>query len=135
MKPEVCTSAAQTEVEVTSDMTANLDGKEIHKVYSTFWLAYHAEVTARKAIEPYFDEGENAVGGALSVKHLAMTPVGATINITAKVVEVQGSKIVCEIEAVWGSKLIAIGSQTQIVDTKEHLNSLVERAYSELNFS
>lgn len=133
MKPEVRTSVAETNVVVTPDMTAVLGDKEIHKVYSTFWLAYHAEVTARMAIEPFFDEGENAIGGALTIKHIAMTPVGADVLITAKVTEVINNKIVCDIKALWGSKLIAVGSQTQIVSTNEQLNSLVEQAYRELD--
>jgi fluoroacetyl-CoA thioesterase len=132
MKSEVSTSIAVTRIMVTEDMTASLDGNEIHKVYSTFWLSYHAEVTARKAIEPYFDEGENAVGGALSIKHIAMTPVGASVSITAEVTEIINNKVICQIRAVWDDKLIAVGSQTQIIDTKEHLNSLVEQAYLEL---
>lgn len=103
-------------ITVTPEMSATLDGAEIHPVYSTFWLSYHAEVAARKAIEPYFEEGENAVGAALEVRHRAMTAIGAVVTITARVTHVEGRTITCAFEARVGQKntLVAEGIQVQV---------------------
>ncbi len=129
MKPEVRTSFAEIEFEVTSSMTATLDGRDIHKVYSTFWLAYHAEVAARRAIEPYFDEGENAVGGEVCVRHEAMAAVGDRVRVRAAVTEVKERKIVCSIEAFSQRGKIATGHQVQIVLAQRDIDRLVDAAY------
>ncbi len=116
MKAGVENSVGAIDVVVTPEMSARLDGREIHAVYSTFWLAYHAEVAARRAIEPFFEEGENAVGAELQIKHLAMTAIGATVHITARVTQVRGPVITCAIEARVGNKntLVAEGIQVQV---------------------
>ncbi len=105
------------EITVTPEMTAILDERVIHPVYSTFWLAYHAELAARRAIEPYFDESENAVGSSISLTHKAMAGIGADIRVTARVTEVTGRHVLCTIEA-WATKtntLLAEGIQGQVV--------------------
>ncbi|CAN5433925.1 hypothetical protein BH10BAC6_BH10BAC6_08250 [soil metagenome] len=116
MRAGVENSIGVVDVIVTPEMTAQLDGREIHPVYSTFWLAYHAEVAARRAIEPFFEDDENAVGAELHIKHLAMTAIGATVQITARVASVRGPVITCAIEARVGNKntLVAEGIQVQV---------------------
>jgi len=133
MNPAVHTSSAEIEFEVTPAMTASLDGREIHKVYSTFWLAYHAEVAARRAIEPYFEEGENAVGGEVCVRHEAMAAVGDHIRVRAVVTEVKERKIVCSIEAFSHRRRIATGRQVQIVLAQQDIDRLVDDAYGRKN--
>ncbi|MBL8000244.1 MAG: thioesterase [Candidatus Kapabacteria bacterium] len=130
MNPAVEHSRGTVSITVTPDMTAQLDGREIHPVYSTFWLGYHAEVAARRAIEPYFDEGENAVGGALSITHHAMCAVGRKVDITATVVRVGTKSIVCDVRAVdERGTLLATGSQTQIVLPQREIDALIATAY------
>lgn len=132
MKPEVRTSSAEIECDVTPDMTAVLDGRELHKVYSTFWLAWHAEVAARRALEPYFDDGENAVGGELCIRHEAMAAVGERVRIRAVVTEVSARKVVCSIEAFSQSRRIATGHQVQIVLAQHDIDALIDDAYKRL---
>lgn len=130
MKPEVQHSSAVFETVVTNEMTAVLDGNPIHPVYSTFWLSHHAEVAARRAIEPYFEGDDNAVGGELLIHHEAMCAVGDSVRIVATVTEVKGKKIVCSIEAFSSSRRIATGHQTQIVLSNSTISLLVDEAYS-----
>ena len=128
MKPEVAQSIGVFECVVTDEMTARLDGRLIHPVYSTFWLAYHAEVAARRAIEPFFDENENAVGGDIALRHEAMCAVGETIRVEAKVIEVTSRKVVCSIEAFASTGRIASGLQTQVLLNQELIDKLVREA-------
>lgn len=129
MRDEVRHSCATVEVTVTPDMAASLDGRLIHPLYSTFWLAYHAEVAARRAIEPFFEEGENAVGAGITLEHLAMCPIGAHVSITARVVDVDGARILCSISARTSQYEIARGTQTQIVLADADIRARIERAY------
>lgn len=69
------------EVCVTPQMTAVLEGREIHPVCSTFWLAYYAEVAARRAIEPYLGADDDAVGSIVEIRHQRMALSGATCSL------------------------------------------------------
>jgi fluoroacetyl-CoA thioesterase len=130
MKPEVKSGVGIVEVIVGEEHTAVLDGRQIHPVFSTFWLAYFAEVAARRAIEPYFESGENAIGGELSLRHTAMAAVGERVTVRAEVARVSGRKIICEITATASDVIIAAGSQTQIVLQQPAINALIREAYS-----
>ncbi len=128
MKREVASGVGIVECIVAEQHTAVLDGRTMHPVYSTFWLAYHAELAARRAIEPYFEAGENAVGGQIDVRHTAMAAVGALVTVRAEVIEVSGAKIVCSITAFTPERTIATGRQVQIVMPQERIDALVREA-------
>lgn len=132
MNRKVEHSVAEMSITVTDDMTAHLEGRLIHRVLSTYWLCYYAEVVARRAIEPYFEPFENAIGGLVEIRHHAMAPVGANVQIIAKVTEVKGKKIVCEIEAKHGERLIASGTQIQIVLSDTEIKKMVSDTYEKL---
>lgn len=117
---------------VTQDMTAILEGKLIHNVCSTYYLCYYAEVAARRAIEPYFEAHENAIGALVEIKHVHPAPVGAELTVKANVTEVKGKKIVCNISILCGSQTIATGTQIQIVMPDKDINALIENAYENL---
>lgn len=130
MNPSVKESVAELYIDVTDEMTAQLDGHLIHRVLSTYWLCYYAEVVARRAIEPYFEQGENAIGALVEIKHHAMAPVGARVCISAVVSEVKGKKIVCSIQAVHDERVIATGTQVQIVLPDTEIKNMVNEAYT-----
>ncbi|MCS7177197.1 MAG: hypothetical protein NZ960_06225 [Candidatus Kapabacteria bacterium] len=131
MRAEVLGSVAELVVRVSPEMVAILDGCVVHPVYSTFWLAYHAEVAARRAIEPFFEPGENAVGAELHLRHEAMAPVGADVRIRAEVTELQGNRVWCTVEAFVGTRRIATGRQLQVVLPHEVIQQRVQQAYVE----
>lgn len=130
MRAEVETSVAHIDIVVTPEMVARLGDEVLHPVYSTFWLCYHAEVAARRAIEPYFEGDDNACGTALSISHKAMAAVGASVRITARVTSVIGNRITCDIEArINGTDVIlASGQQQQAVLPKTRLAQLAASA-------
>lgn len=132
MKPDIESAVGLITFVVTSDMTAQLDGREIHPVYGTFWAGYHSEVAARRAIEPYFEEGENAVGSALSINHKAMAAIGTTIDVIARVASISGNRIVCtiQIQTSETKTLLAEGTQEQVVLSDAKLQKLVAKAHT-----
>lgn len=131
MRCEVENGLGELEVVVTAEMTAQLDGKEIHAVYSTFWAAKHAETAARRAIEPFFEGSDNAVGSELTINHVRMAAVGTTLLITARVASVDKQRITCvyEIRDSKTGMLIANGRQVQVVLQQQQINALVSAAY------
>ncbi len=131
MKPGIESAVAHIDVVVIDEMVARLDDRILHPVYSTFWLGYHAEVAARRAIEPYFEDGENACGTGLALKHQAMAAIGAAIRIEARVTSIVGNRILCRIEArIKGTDIcLATGTQEQAVLPTERLARLAESAH------
>lgn len=130
MKPGIETATGHLEVTVSSEMIARLDGKDIHSVYSTFWACHHAEVVARRTIEPYFELEENAVGSFLSLRHHTMAAIGTVIDIHACVESIERNRITCGISIVARATgtVIATGSQEQVVVSEARLRQLLADA-------
>jgi len=121
----------EVSIRVTEDMCPAFDGVVIHRVYSTWSVAHHFEVAARKVLVDFLEPDEEAVGSHLSVDHLAPCPVGRTVRLRAELVEIGGghhAKVVCEVEAYDGDRLLAKGKQIQVVMKREHLNRYIERS-------
>ena len=112
---------------VTADMCPAFDGVVVHQVYSTWALAHHMELAARKVLTPHLEENEEGIGTHLSIDHLSPTPVGKTVRILATCVEVDDERVTCELEAWQGDRLIGRGRQVQRVMPKNVLHSLIER--------
>lgn len=131
MKPGIEQGIGHVVVTVTEAMTANLEGHVHHRIYATFWACYHAELAARRAIEPYFDDAENAVGSALALTHHAMAPVGAILSITAVVTTVQGRRIECRVEIKHDTRQIATGVQEQVVLSSTVIDQKIQSLYDD----
>jgi predicted thioesterase len=117
---------------VESHMTATLDGIEIHPVCSTVSMVYYAELAARRVIEPFFEEEDQAIGGGINLQHIGMAALGETIDITARVIAFDGRILLCEIESKLHGKdiLLSKGTQTQLVLKQSIIDELIKKAYS-----
>src|SRR5437868_13491459 len=69
------------------------------RVYATPSMILDMEHTCRELILQHADAGEDSVGIEVAVKHLAATLTGQTVEITAKVISVEGRKVTCELTA------------------------------------
>ena len=119
-------------VVVTPDMCPAFDGVIIHRVYSTWSAAHHFEIAAREVLVEYLEDHEEGVGSHLSVDHLAPCPLGRTIRVRAELVEVSKDhhpRVVCNVSAYDGDRLLAKGKQVQVVMNKEHLQHYLERSF------
>jgi fluoroacetyl-CoA thioesterase len=57
------------------------------------------EETAQEVVRPYLPEDHTTVGFEISVRHLAPTPLGAEITVTAELLEVDGTKLYWAVSA------------------------------------
>ncbi len=121
-------STAEVRARVTEDMCPAFDGVVVHHVYSTWSMAHHMELAARKVLAPHLEEHEEGIGSHLSIDHLAPTPVGRTVRVVARAVEVDATTVVCECSAYDGDRLVGRGRQVQRVLPREKLKALIERA-------
>ena len=79
-------NTAEIQVEVTEDMCPAFDGIIVHRVYSTWSMAHHMELAARKVLAPHLDDHEEGIGSHLSIDHLAPCPVGGTVRVHAEAI-------------------------------------------------
>ena len=83
---------------VDRDRTIGFMG-EGGRVYATPELVRDIEHTCRDLILEHADAGEDSVGTEVAIRHLAPTPMGLEVTITATVAEVDRSKVVFDITA------------------------------------
>ena len=68
-------------------------------MYSTPTMVGHIEQLCLKMLIPFQEPGETSVGYRVDVKHTAPTPIGMKVTIKSRVTEVEGRKVVFEVEA------------------------------------
>ena len=124
-------NTAEIQVEVTEDMCPAFDGIVVHRVYSTWSMAHHMELAARKVLAPHLEEHEEGIGAHLSIDHLAPCPVGCTVRVRAEAIELEDTTLVCTVSAWHGEQLLGTGKQVQRVLPKETLARLIEQSGEE----
>ena len=121
----------EIEIIVSEDMCPAFDGVIVHRCYSTWSVAHHFEIAARKVLADFLEEHEEGVGSHVSVDHLAPCRIDKRVRVRAGLVEVHHDhhvRVVCELTAWDGERLLARGRQVQVVMDKEHLRKYIERS-------
>lgn len=73
------------------------------------------ELAARRAVEPHLGDTEVTVGFHVDVRHLAPVPRGATVETSARVVDVDGRKIAFAVACHHGDTLVGTGTHKRAV--------------------
>lgn len=122
---------ATLDVTVTDEMSASVAGERVHPVYGTAALVVHMEEVCRKILVPHLEPGEEGVGYHLEVTHREPVPIGAEVTLTATVANVGAQKLICEVMARWGTRLVARGSfEQRVVDLERFRERIAERSAS-----
>ncbi|WP_102275690.1 thioesterase family protein [Cytobacillus massiliigabonensis] len=119
---------ATVEIIVTPDMFAQFEGVIVHRVFSTVSMVYHMEWASRKIILPILEEHEEGMGAAVSVKHLAPSPEGSRVTITATVSGLEEYTVMTNVSVKQGEKLIGSGEVKQVILPKSKIASLVAKS-------
>ena len=83
--------------------------KGMPMVYATPMMILEMEMTSGDAIRDRLAPGWTTVGTEVNIKHLAASPVGATVRTTSKVIAVERRVIRFEVEAFDGERKIGEG--------------------------
>ncbi len=120
------TLAATVTFTVTDDDTAATLGSGSLPVLGTPRLLAWAEAATCAAIEPALPEGGTSVGTRVSLEHLAASPVGAQVEITAEAAYADGRLHRFTVAARHtDGKLVCTGEITRvIVDAERFLSRL-----------
>lgn len=110
-------------IQVTEAMRPQFGEQVIHPLYATASMLNHMEWAARQHVLPYLEPGEESVGYHIDLKHLAATPLGATVRICSTVTQVKARKVVSRVEAWHGHRKIGDGLLTQALVSTNQLYS------------
>ena len=99
MKPSLQAGVSMTRrIAIDRDRTIGFMGEDA-RVYATPSMIMDIERTCRDLIMQHADAGEDSVGIEVSVKHLAATLPGMTVEIAVRVAAVEGRKVMFEVSA------------------------------------
>lgn len=94
--------------------------RQMPEVFATGYLVGLLEWVCIQAVNPHLDwPDEQTVGIHVDVSHSAATPPGFRVNARVHLIEVQGRKLVFEVEADDGVDLIAKGRHERFVIDRE----------------
>jgi fluoroacetyl-CoA thioesterase len=97
-------------VTVTHDMTVAHFLSTMPAVYATPIMILHMEMASTAIVAKHLPEGYVSVGMEVNVRHLAATPVGGQVRVTARVLQVDPKSVLFEVEAWDGDRKIGDGT-------------------------
>ena len=93
LKPGVLHSE---KIAIDKDRTISFMGDDL-RVYATPRMVLDVEHTCRQLLLPHHDDGEDSVGARVEIDHLGPTLLGQTVTVTAEVAEVEGPRVVFDV--------------------------------------
>lgn len=100
----------EASVFVSPEVTARHLGSGAVAVFATPEMVRLMERAAVNGLASYLAPGQQSVGTAVNVKHLAATPVGATVTARAELISVNGRRLLFKVSAHDGTDLIGEGT-------------------------
>jgi predicted thioesterase len=125
MKPVPLGLANRHETTPDARHTAAAVGNAGVEVVGTPFLVGYLEIAAHGAILPFCEAGEVTVGTRIEVDHLAAALPGRMVAAEAKVVAVEGRRILFEVEVRQGKRLLMKGRHGRAI---VRLDRLLARA-------
>jgi len=111
--PELLGRTATRELVVSEADTAIAVGSGSLPVLGTPVLLAWCEAATCAALD--LPEGQTSVGTRVALEHLAASPVGAAVSVTATVAYVDGRLVRFTVEARMGEVLVGSGEITRVV--------------------
>ena len=97
MKDSLKPGATHSEtIEIDKGRTISFMGDDL-RVYATPRMVLDVEHTCRQLLLPHHDDGEDSVGARVEIDHLGPTLLGQTVTVTAEVAEVEGPRVVFDV--------------------------------------
>jgi predicted thioesterase len=122
--------AEKTEM-VSGANTASAWGSGGLDVFATPAMIALMEMAALSAVDPLLPAGWSTVGIGLNVEHLAATPPGMEVRCTAELLEVEGRRLLFQVEAFDAAGKIGEGTHRRfIVENERFLKKAAEKTRS-----
>jgi len=114
--------SAERTLVVPADRTVGHFVPGMPMVYATPMMILEMEMTSGDAIKKCLVPGWVTVGTEVDIRHLAATPVGATVRTTARVIAVERRVIRFEVEAFNSERRIGEGRHARGLVNVESFN-------------
>jgi len=88
---------------VEEQHTAYHIGSGDERVLGTPWMISFMERVSNRLVSEYLPDGKMSVGFHVDVKHLAPTPVHASVRVRVEVLEIVNNRVILKVEA-WDSR-------------------------------
>ena len=108
----------ETKVKVEENMTAGALRSGLVPVLATPVLLAIIENTCYECVMDYLEPGQTTVGTGVNITHEAPTPVGMTVTASCRLKEVEGRRLVFQIE---------VKDEHEVVSRGDHERFIVER--------
>jgi fluoroacetyl-CoA thioesterase len=110
---------------VVHENTAAAVGAGGVEVFGTPMMIALMENAAWRAVVSALDEGQVTVGTLVNVRHLAATPLGQQVRATADLIEVDGKRLLFQVQAYDERQKIGEGQHERfIVDLERFLKRI-----------
>jgi predicted thioesterase len=117
----------EIERQTTEEMSAQNVFPHVPHVYATSVMVGHMEAVCAEMVLPHLGEGEQTVGIGMKFSHTAATPLGMKVRFSAKLVEVDGRKLVFEVEGYDEADKIGKATHQRFIIDAEKFNSRVAK--------
>jgi fluoroacetyl-CoA thioesterase len=117
----------EIERETTEDMSAQKVFPHVPNVYATSVMVGHMEAVCAEMVLPHLGEGEQTVGIGMQFSHIAATPLGMKVRFNAKLIEIDGRKLVFEVEGFDEVDKIGKATHQRFIINAEKFNSNVAK--------
>src|SRR5215471_6163113 len=118
MKPGLRSGASRVNrITIGPERTISFMGEDA-RTYATPAMIRDIEYTCRDLIMEHADPGEDSVGMEVAVKHLAPTLLGMTVEITVRVLAVDGRKVSFDVAVKDELDDVGAGTHTRFVVDK-----------------
>lgn len=99
-------------------------------VLATPVLLWLGEIAAMRAVAASLEDDEMTVGFSHHAEHLAATPVGATVEVVASLVRVDGRTLHFVVRAQDGTDVVLSGTHVRAVVSRRRFTERLERKTS-----
>jgi fluoroacetyl-CoA thioesterase len=100
---------------VAESNTAIAHGSGTVSVLATPALIALLENAAQNSVAPFLEAGNTTVGTMVNIKHLAATPVGLNVVAVSRLTELDGRRLVFEVEARDEVEVVATGVHERFI--------------------
>lgn len=108
-------STGSSQIVVAAEHTAPHVGSGQIAVLATPIMVNLMEAAALDAVEDRLPEGHQTLGIHLSVSHVAATPVGMRVNARARLIDIDGRRLIFNVSAEDEQELIGEGTHERII--------------------
>ena len=117
---------------ITQENSAIHIGSGSSRVLATPWMIAFMERVSHRLLTCCLPEGYSSVGTHLDVRHMAPTPVGATIRVRVEVLSVEENRVHFSLEAWDSLEKIGEGRHERVVIDEARFLRRVEKKIAAL---